>query len=495
MREYIKEVGKHSSVYIISNILTQAIGFFLLPLLTAYLTTDEYGIVGIVMQIISFFTVFYSLGMRNSWARFFFDFEDRSDGQKQLFGNLLSILMLFGFLVSVLLSFFGKGLFERIAPGVSFYPYILIGIWGAYFSVFYQLKLNMFRIRQQSLYYGMYSVGKFIAVISSTVILVVVFKKGALGRIASEFWVVFSFAILSIILLWKDVKFNINFKKSWPSIKYGINILPHAILGVLMPLADKLIINHYYDLETTGIYNIAFQFGTIMMMVVFSINTAWSPFFMKTATAKGDDAKPIFSRLTTYYMAAILFLALGLSLFSKEMVSLMTARDYHEAYKAVPVFVFKYVFAGMYFMSIVPLYYVKRAVKYIPLITYSAGIINLGLNFLLIPKFGIFGAAWASFAYNFVNFTLTQFAAQKFYKIKYEVRRILILFLLTGLVIGAFYALSVFSFSFWQGILIKIGLLSCYFGSLYLFKFLTASEIENLKDIYQKVIKRYWPSK
>jgi len=139
MRQYIKEVGKHSSIYIISNILTRAIGFILLPLLTSYLSSDEYGIVSIVIQTINFFTVLFSLGMRNAWGRFFFDYEDRSSEQKSFFGNLFSILLVFGLSASVLLSIFGKGLFYKIVPNIDFYPYILIGIWGAFFSVFIYL--------------------------------------------------------------------------------------------------------------------------------------------------------------------------------------------------------------------------------------------------------------------------------------------------------------------------------------------------------------------
>ena len=169
MKKYIIEIGKHGFIYTVANLITKAAGVILIPIYTIYLDTAEYGIVANVLAIINLFTIFYTFGMEAAWSRFFFDYKDRSADQKILLANVLGFLFIFGFSVSLSLTIFGEGIFRSIIPELDFSPYIILGIWTAFFGIFFNIKLSIYRVRQQSLYFGLFTFGRFILMITLTI--------------------------------------------------------------------------------------------------------------------------------------------------------------------------------------------------------------------------------------------------------------------------------------------------------------------------------------
>lgn len=76
----------------------------------------------------------------------------------------------------------------------------------------------------------------------------------------------------------KDVTLKLNLSKLKAALKYGVNVFPHSITGVLVSVFDRVLVTNFKGLSETGIYTIGFQVGSIMNLVVYSINLSWSPF-------------------------------------------------------------------------------------------------------------------------------------------------------------------------------------------------------------------------
>ena len=485
MRKYIKEIGSQSIIYTFSNILTKAIGFLLIPIYTRYLSTSDYGIISMISSIVGIFTIIFAFGMDSSWSRFYFDFHEKNNQSKKFFGNILLFLLVFGVIVSIVIILFGKNIMEKLFPGLQFYPYIFLSLFISYFTIFFNVSLNLYRIKKMSIKYGVFSVLKF----TSSVLLIIFFvsylKKGALGKLYAEGAIVFIFFIVSLVLLSKEVKLNFSLSTQKQTLKYGMPLIPHALASTIIIFADKFFLNLNEGLTTVGIYNIAVLFGSIMNYVVFGINASWSTFFMDIASKKGDDAKPIISQLSTYYIIAMSFIALSIILFSPEILHLMTTEEYNKAAQIIPIFVFNYLIIAFYYLFSVKLFYVKKSVKYIPIATFTSAIINVVLNYYLIPKYSMYGAAFATLISNFINMIFFYFLSQRFYHIRYE-KRISIVFLITTLITIGYYVSHNIG-----GLVLQIGfkiiLLGLFFLFLYVFQFFRKSEIENLKDIWNKV--------
>ncbi len=425
MKQYIKEISKHSIIYTISNFLTKATGLILIPIYTRYLTTSDYGIVSNVLAIINFLSVLYIFGMNAVWGRFFFDFKDKSAEQKRFFGSTFYLLFFGGLFLNILLSYGGKGIFFEIIPELDFSPFVLLAIWTAFFGVVFNLKLTLFRVRQQSWQFGVISFGRFLLTVIVTIYAVAILRYGAYGKVFAQFAVWGLFFLIALYLLKKDLAFSLTSPKLKQALKYALGVLPHSLSGSIMNIIDRVILTNIKGLAATGIYTVGFQFGSIMQLIVFSFNLSWSPFFMKTAQEKGAEAKRIFARLSTYYVVAMYIIALSITLFGADMIYLFTTKNYFGAIQVIPVYVFNFVIYGFYFMASAKIFYVKKAVKYLALITFTAATINIIFNFLLIPGMGMMGAAWARFISSVCLFLIVHVVSQKFYFIPYEYKKIL----------------------------------------------------------------------
>lgn len=487
MKQYVKEISKHSIIYTISNFLTKATGLILIPIYTRYLTTSDYGIVSNVLAIINFLSVLYIFGMNAVWGRFFFDFKDKSPEQKAFLGSTFFLLFFAGLGLNTLLSFTGKGLFHSIIPELDFNPFVLLAIWTAFFGVVFNLKLTLFRVRQQSWQFGVISFGRFLLTVVATIYAVAILRYGAYGKVFAQFAVWGLFFLIALWLLKKDLAFRLKNPKLKSALKYALGVLPHSLSGSVMNIIDRVILTNIKGLAATGIYTVGFQFGSIMQLIVFSFNLSWSPFFMKTAQEKGEEAKQIFSRLSTYYVIVMYIIALSITLFGADMIYLFTTKNYFGAIQVIPVYVFNFVIYGFYFMASAKIFYVKKAVKYLALITFTAAGINIAFNFLLIPGMGMMGAAWARFISSVCLFIIVHVVSQKFYYIPYEYKKILgSTAPLVAALIAFFLIRPLFANSYFLLIIFKIVLIGLYLLYLHVTRLFTVKEGLEFFKLFKK---------
>ena len=150
----------------------------------------------------------------------------------------------------------------------------------------------------------------------------------------------------------------------------------------------------------TGLYSFAYNVGMIMNIVVMAMNKSWVPIFYENLANK--NFKKI-DNLAYNYSKYIYFTAIGLILFSKEIVFLMADKKYHTALPIVSIIVISYV--GLFLYTLYANYsFYRKKTGLISLATLSAGAINIGLNYWLIPIFGYVAAAYTTFVSYFLLF-------------------------------------------------------------------------------------------
>jgi O-antigen/teichoic acid export membrane protein len=453
----IKRISKNSLGFSVGTILTQAIGFFLIPIYTRYLTPDDYGIIALAAVIMSILSIFYLLGQNGSLGRFYYDYYHDKKELKEYVGTITISVIGISFIFTLLLSLFGEPLFAKLIKDVPFNPYILLALWTTFFGILLPFPLILYQVRERSFTYSFFSVVRFIISVSLILYFVVVLKEGALGSLKGGFFSALIFFIIACFLLKKDLSFKIKIKKLKKSLHFGLPLIPHALAGWILTLMDRIFLNYYSTLAVVGIYTLGYQIGSVMSLITTSINMAWAPFFMSTAKEKGEEAKSIFSQLTTYYMVVIFFIGLAISLFAKDIIFLMATPKYYVSYKVIPIIVGTYVLNGMYYMVVNQIFYTK-------------------FNYLWIPNYGMVGAAWATLVSFAFAFLFTYILSHKVYPIKYEYSRICKVFVIAGVI----YALSiVFSYdNLFYDIGAKSLMLLLYPVGLFVMGVITKSELK-----------------
>jgi O-antigen/teichoic acid export membrane protein len=229
--------------------------------------------------------------------------------------------------------------------------------------------------------------------------------------------------------------------------------------GWILTAVDRLFLSRYTGLSEVGLYSLGYKLGDIMNIVTASVNYAWVPFFMSTAKEKGQEAKDTFARLTTYYLAVIFFLALMLSVPAREIVAILATAQYQDAHKVVPIIIFGWVFGGMYYMVVNQIFYTKKT-RFLPLATFGAGLVQLLLNSVWVPRYGMIGSAWAMLLAQLVSFLFTWYISYRVYPMHFEYARIARAILVTGGLLAASFMIN--TVSVWHGLLAKTLLLSGY---------------------------------
>ena len=212
---------------------------------------------------------------------------------------------------------------------------------------------------------------------------------------------------------------------------------------------------------------------------------------MKTTTENEEEAKSVISRLTTYYIMATLLIGMGIVFFADEIIYVFTTKAYYPALKLIPIFVLAFFIQGLYYIEVTKLYYDKKSVKYLPVTSSLSAVTNILLNFFLVPRFGIMGAAFASYFTMTVLYISVRIFGQQAYYVPYESLWIFKLIFIVAILTSIKFFVQPLHFNFVLLALFKILLLSVFPIYILYGKFLNQGESDNFKDILRKVVLRY----
>jgi len=253
------------------------------------------------------------------------------------------------------------------------------------------------------------------------------------------------------------------------------------LTGVLIELSSKYFIEKFTTLSDLGMYNLAQQYSSALVIIISAINMAWVPLFYESA--KKESNKDQIKEFGNIFLAMIVTLGLGLSLFSKEILSVFASANYSTAYIVVPIIILSYIFGnGFWILIINPIAYVKKTI-YLPVLTTITAVISIIFNILLIPKFGIFGAAFSLLLSYLILTIMGLYFANRFFPINYNYPKLIAIIFISITV----FLLSLISHGS-NGIIIiiyKIILLCFYAILLILFRIISWKRI---MSIYSKVL-------
>jgi O-antigen/teichoic acid export membrane protein len=180
------------------------------------------------------------------------------------------------------------------------------------------------------------------------------------------------------------------------SLSFGVPIVIHLLSGVMHSSIDRAILADMVSVAELGLYTLGYQVGMVMAIVTTSVNKAWQPSYYEVM--ESNDPKKDHHIRRTYNLWLIvmsLICTLGI-LWGGDILKLITPQNFHGASVVIPYVLLGYFFHGLYYFAVSPIFFHKRTIL-LPIFTgAAAALVNIGLNFLLIPYLGITGAALAT---------------------------------------------------------------------------------------------------
>jgi O-antigen/teichoic acid export membrane protein len=432
MLKRLKSLASQSTVYGLGGLLPKAIAFLLLPLYTQFLTPADYGILAFTTTINSVLLILLELGLGSAVTRFNYDYLNDEKERRAYYGTIWIFLTIASLLLTLLLDWQGESWFSLLFEETPYHPYGRLAVWLAFFTLAQTIPLVLFRVREQAYNYTLFTVGRFLFNTLAIVLFVAGLRQGAEGSLKAQLLVGIMFFVPFTLVTLRHLRLAFHWNKLKASLAFGLPMIPHALSSWVLNVSDRILLERYVSLDELGLYNLGYRLAMILDLVLFSINSAWAPFFFRTAATE-KDAPKTFARLTTYYTLLMLTLSLGIALLSKPLLVFMAKPAFRAAYPVVPVVVLAYISHGFYFMVVNQLFYAKK-IQRLPLYTMISAAVNITLNLLTLGRYGIMAAAWNTVIGFVVLFALVFRESARVYPVPYEYKRLAILFGAAGFI-------------------------------------------------------------
>jgi O-antigen/teichoic acid export membrane protein len=422
----------HTLIYGLGNYGIKIVGFLLIPLYTRYLDPTDYGVMALVSMYTQAMFICMNLGQSVSLFRFYYDHDDEESRQRVV-AAALWIVLLFAVPLAAIPFLFPGTLSRWLLGDETLWFLMWIATGTVLAKVLLRMPFSIMRAKDQSKRYAVWSLARNALATILAVVLVAGFHMEATGVILSQFigevimcalLTGMTFKMLRVGFHWKDIKEQLVF---------GLPLVPAGIAAFGMDLTNRWFLKHYYSVADVGIFSLGYRFGEILTFVVTAFQLSWPQFLF--SHRKDANAPEIYAHMTNYYLASILFLWLGISAFAPELIRIMATPAYYEAAYLIPIISLAMALDGMAFMFNIGQLFAKKTI-YRSVTVCTAAVVNLGLNFLLIPRYGMKGAAWATFAGFAVQAGVTLSLSQWLYPIKYRYDRLI---LATGVALGIYF--------------------------------------------------------
>ena len=423
--------AKNKYTTLISNTIIFALGtfgskllvFLLMPLYTSVLTTAEYGAMDVVVNVSNMLLPLVIVSINDGVIRFGMD---RAYKRRDVFST------------GIWVSLAGFGIFLIFWPAMK-----KIGMISDYTALIYLYVLaaalqgvSAQFVRAMGLVrlFAFNGILNTLSTVVFNVLFLVVMKWGMYGYVLS---VILS-NVASMIFLWIAARLY-RYMRWWKGIDrdtvremiiYSLPLIPATIMWSITNVSDRFFVTPYLGEAQNGIYSVAYKLPTIISVISAIFTQAWQ--LSAIGERESDDREQFYSNIFKSYQTIVFLAAGGILLLIKPLMHLLVSDSFFEAWQYTPLLVVSVVFScfSSYFAS----FYMASKKNIMAMVTIFLGaLLNVVLNYYLIPIYGLNGAAGATAASYIFIFVIRAIDTRRLFCIDLGLRKLLLNSLLLGL--------------------------------------------------------------
>ena len=447
----IKKLAGQTAIYGVSSIVGRIINFLLVPLYTNVLKPDEYGLLILMYSFVAVIYVFLIYGMETAYFRY----SESNDDKKKVYNT--SLISIFSTsIVFVLISFsFSSDIaswirHESFAKFVQWFALIMaLDAIAAipfaklraesrpirfatikFVNIGVNLGLNLFFILVCPFIIKTYSSGVIFNFIDA------IFNPD-LGFVSYVFISNLIASSITIIMLLPEifkVQLQFDFHLWKKLISYAAPLLIIGFAFSMNEMFGRILMNYLLPQDIAfneiGIYSASIKLAILLSLFVQAFRYAAEPFFF--AQEKEKNSKKVYAQVMKYFVAIMLFASLGILLYI-DVIKLIIGKEFRSAVGVIPILLSAYIFIGIFY-NLSFWYKLSNKTIYGAVLALGGTLITIILNFLLIPKYGYWGSAWATLACYFAMMVASYLWGRKVYRIDYDLKRISTYLLVASLI-------------------------------------------------------------
>ncbi len=396
-RYHVKKILHYSAGRMFNNIIL----VIFLPIFSHYMVPEQYAVYTNITIFISLANIFYSLGFTQSLVSYFY-LENTDDYKYTLINSVYIVTAIVGIILSLLIYISKNNIALLILKSDMYsnlFPAIVIIIIAQSFS---GITLSIINKLERSLNYAI------LGGVSNFLILILFIY----GAISGNFSIsnVISYIFISSLIAMLAALININiilrsfvlqnkvifsYEIIKPVIRFGLIMIPGTLALISMRVLDRYMLTYLSPrgLYDVGIYAMGYKVGAIMQFLLSIVSMVFFPHAMKNADS--PYAGKLFNKIYLFFLICGAILGFFIIIFSKELFAIFVDAQYTSAADLVFFGAISTFLHGIFNIFNLVFYKMHQAGK-IAIAVVLGTIINIGLNIALIPKYGAFGAGYAS---------------------------------------------------------------------------------------------------
>lgn len=411
----MKSTLKKTSFYLVLGFLPLASNFLLAPLFTRFLSPAEYGLIALATLFQNYLNIIIDLGLKGSFSRYYFRYFRRPAIVKALFSTTIFSIIGIALIIYLFFLIFGDALFSRVFKNdlFTFHRFGHFVFVLALSALLNAVILTYYRNEENLKKYGLISLSTFFMMAIGAVIGVVAFRYGALGNITGKMTGGMIVIVLFLLFFFSKNRLRFDRRLLWPLLKYGFPLIPYGVLNITISNLDRFFIERYFDLDVLGQYNIAFLISTIPFIMLNSFQSSVNPAVIKLLeTTQESNRASNYREINNNFRIMLLFMGImiwGMITFSGPFIRFYVGPEYREVIHYLPILILAFIpliYQNM-FSILLFFHYQSKLLPILSLGTLAGAVV---LNFLLIPRFGIYGVALAVLGKNLL-YALVTYAA------------------------------------------------------------------------------------
>ena len=420
--EKIREAASHTIVYGLGSVLQAVLGFLLIPLYTKYYSTDLYGVFALLTVCATLAGSVFYFGASSALARSYYDYEDGHERKKTISTSLY--ITLAGASMQILLGFALRSELSNILFDTPAYaPHVAVILCSSalgFLNTLFYLLLRYERKSKQVIILNSLSV-----ILSASLIIVflVKFEMGVMAPILGD---LINQAFLFVILFFLNRR-SFVLDASLHELKLQLHFgIPTVLAGFgyyVLSWSDRFFINKFCSLGDVGVYSLGYKVGAMIhVFFIIPFSQIWAP--MRMEYRNDANAGELNKLILTYYFLTGLVFTVCVSLFAREILSVLSSRaDYIIAYQVVPFIMVGHLLYGVINIIDYGIYF-KRKIFYHAIIFWGVALLNMAMNGLFVPRIGYMASAYnAVITYSLMSL-LVFVVSNRLYPMEIDVRRL-----------------------------------------------------------------------
>jgi O-antigen/teichoic acid export membrane protein len=420
----IRELSKNITIYGLGDVAVSVINFLLLGVYVLYFNAADYGVITVLGGLEVIAKIVFRFGLDGSFMRFYYDAGDQR-GRQRLASTICVFLLALDGAVLVGLLVAAPWLADVLLGSRTYVNALRLMLVNTFAIGFTFIPFHVLRMEQRTKTFSLLTLVRSVLTIAVRLILVTKLDMGVTGLYLAD--AIVTAVIMAALAPWFAPLIRPMFSAAVlrESLDFGLPRVPHAAAQQITAVGDKFILTMFVTIKEIGVYGQAVSFGLAQKLFLSAFESAWAPFYY--ATIREPDAPRVFRMVSTYGVAILALLTAGISAIGRDAMKAMTHGrilppfdpGWHDVSLVIGFTSLGVFFQGFYLLTSIGLNITKKT-QYYPVATMTAAGVNVGLNFLLIPRLGIVGAGWANAIAYALQAALGYVLSQRFYRIEYE---------------------------------------------------------------------------